>query len=410
MSGLRKTNETEPLDKDDGAETDDDAEALSEDNRVDQDRRVESTGTFEGPHFSRISETGRDQEVDDEEEVMTKEEGVGESQGDRPPQSTENPEHERNIKIAMHHESMDDAESAEGTEGNKTPGSREPADISVELGLARRNPKTEATMTEKFLARFPHRRVPSNLSLERILKVCSKLDYIMVKIKLVNYLEHRLYESGTQDSAIPVTTGLNDPHGIFDNIGKIKKHTKHGKIHVTYNRIMFFDSVQAENQRTPGASLAQTLDRLASEKATGVTKELKEELILEYKEEYHKGRRWTDVTKWFGGLGIAIVFIIAGRNYGPFSLSKSIQSSDNLLGIGGHAVSKEWNEVDRNFLEFLSPYLIKIKDIVQALGEDSLDEYCREGHLPEERIRMIQAVGVTMDDDRMTEASDEEAD
>ena len=66
--------------------------------------------------------------------------------------------------------------------------------------------------------------------------------------------------------------------------------------------------------------------------------------------------------------------------------------------------------MDRNFLEYVSPYLIKIKDIVQALGEDSLDKYSHEGHLPEERIRMIEAVGVTTVDDDMTEASDEEAD
>ena len=328
MSGLGKTNETESLDKDDGAETDDDAEALGEDDQIDKDKRAEATGTFKRPHLSNLSERKRDQDVDDEEEVIVKEEGVGESRGVRPPQSTENPERERNVENAMHHESVDDDKAAEVTEDNKTPGSREPADISVELGLARRDPNTVATMTEQFLAQFPHRRIPSNPSLEKILKVCSKLDYIMVKIKLVYYLKHRLDKSGAQDYANPATTELKNPHGIFDNLGKIKKHTKHGKILLTYNRIMFFDSVQAENQRTPGASLVQTLDRLASEKATDVAKELKEELMLEYKEEYHKGRRWTDVTKWFGGMGTAIVFMIAGRNHRPFHLSKNIHLSD----------------------------------------------------------------------------------
>ena len=34
---------------------------------------------------------------------------------------------------------------------------------------------------------------------------------------------------------------------IFNNLEKIKKHIKHDKILLIYNRIIFFDNVQAEN-------------------------------------------------------------------------------------------------------------------------------------------------------------------
>ena len=57
------------------------------------------------------------------------------------------------------------------------------------------------------------------------------------------------------------------------------------KILFSSNQIIFFDSVQVENQKMLNASFVQTLNRFAFEETIDVVKKLKKELRSEYKKE-----------------------------------------------------------------------------------------------------------------------------
>ena len=55
-------------------------------------------------------------------------------------------------------------------------------------------------------------------------------------------------------------------------------------------------SNKPKNQKSPGASLVQTIDRLTSEKVIDIRK-VSRELMQEYKEDYQLSRRWQGILK-----------------------------------------------------------------------------------------------------------------
>ena len=94
--------------------------------------------------------------------------------------------------LHLHYKSLNVNKIAEIIEDNKILRSKESANINVELNLIKKDLNIVTTITEQFLAQFSHRRISFNLSLKEIFKICLKLDYIMIKIKLINYLKYCL--------------------------------------------------------------------------------------------------------------------------------------------------------------------------------------------------------------------------
>jgi len=75
-----------------------------------------------------------------------------------------------------------------------------------------------------------------------------------------------------------------------------------------------FAAVNDKTTETTVSARIETLERYAAPKAETVAKELRGQLADKYKAEYHMGRKWLGVAKWFGGTGIVLVFIVAGTH------------------------------------------------------------------------------------------------
>ena len=114
--------------------------------------------------------------------------------------------------------------------------------------MSQKNINIVKTITEQFLAKFSYRCISFSLDLKKILKIYSKLSYIMIKIKLVIYLKHCLNKFNAQNYANLATIKLKNFYKIFDNSKRIKKYIVYNKTLFIYNRIIFFNSVEIENK------------------------------------------------------------------------------------------------------------------------------------------------------------------
>ncbi len=55
------------------------------------------------------------------------------------------------------------------------------------------------------------------------------------------------------------------------------------------------------------------MKELACKKAGPVSRTELDQIISSYIYEYHAGQKWLAVMDWFGGSGIVLVFVIAGK-------------------------------------------------------------------------------------------------
>ena len=157
-----------------------------------------------------------------------------------------------------------------------------------------------------------------------VFDLCQKFDSNCVRFELVQYLQNRFAEIGTvkKTDRVPSTCDLDHPDEIYDALCITQAHSSGAKIFRAYGQMRLFDKVNKlaqEDQAAAGAGLVKEeklflwhLERLAIRKAGNVSDSEKKAKIQNYKDEYHGGRKWTDVSKWFGGKGVVIVFVVAG--------------------------------------------------------------------------------------------------
>jgi len=215
-----------------------------------------------------------------------------------------------------------DGENQDGEGGEEASGTRTKAGVHIEedlemnseLGLTRGNEDIVASITEQFFAKPSDYRTGSQIDLSPILRACRNLDFHMAKVLLVNYLLDRLTAPGAKDMALPLTSDTKEPDEIFDVLIIIGKKSDDIRIHQAFQRMNFFAAVNDKTTESTVSARIKTLERYAARKAGTVAKELRGQLADKYKAEYHMGRRWLDVAKWFGGTGIVLVFIVAGTH------------------------------------------------------------------------------------------------
>ena len=215
-----------------------------------------------------------------------------------------------------------------------------------------------------------------------IIHNCALLGFDRVKARLLEFLENRLRKPGNR--AIPATWEMTDAGHVFDALQTIRDRSEDSMIHQAYGQMKFFSLI--EEQSTVKAPYRVVLNGLAQKQA-GSDKEL-EQWKDRYFRQYTSGRRWLEVSEWFEGTGVALIFVIAGEFYSN-PCAKILTSS---VGISRSDVGQDWTDFQRCCLLYISTYLFAIKDLVRTLGEDALSTYCRDGHLSREAIEEIDGV------------------
>ena len=62
-----------------------------------------------------------------------------------------------------------------------------------------------------------------------------------------------------------------------------------------------------------------------------------------------------------------------------------------MTGIVNSVVTKDWTVFQRACMAVISEYLPSITGLVNVLGKDALDNYCRHGYLEREKIDAVMA-------------------
>ena len=228
----------------------------------------------------------------------------------------------------------------------------QPTTYEIEFGLSSGSLIMENYVKTSLLALAPSTTRPSfdiHDEIDKTWRIIRLLDFYKTRRELYQHLENRekmpcgkLQARTTWDSS--------DPSEILDTLENVKRNTTDNKIHRAYGQTMLVQSVNAQvaqgykstvtGHRSDHTSL---LEELARKKAGPVSKTEADQTIASYFYEYYAGRRWLGVIDWFGGDGIVLVFVIAGKSFlpsdtrcgtsNPFHLRDWILAHQKLDGI-----------------------------------------------------------------------------
>ena len=88
---------------------------------------------------------------------------------------------------------------------------------------------------------------------------------------------------------------------------------------------------------------------------------------------------------------------------------KSVRANVScMIGVGAYLVAKKLTNSQRQALEHLAPYLKSIRKMVKALGPNVLDDYCRQGHLSQEKISDLDKLEACLTEERIGSGDEEE--
>ena len=192
----------------------------------------------------------------------------------------------------------------------------------MESGLTMKEPAIEAFVSAECIKlKLPRFRQHTNIQeeIDQILKTIRRLEFYTTKGTLAQYLENRERMPGKKLQARPMWD-MSNLGGILDALQTVKTNTVDNKIHRAYGQKLLFTSVNNQvdkgyKPRLSGRMFDQTaiLEELALKKAGPVSQREKHQMISAYLHEYHAGRKWSAVFDSFGGSGIVLVFVTAGK-------------------------------------------------------------------------------------------------
>ena len=198
-----------------------------------------------------------------------------------------------------------------------------PTAYQIEFGLSSGSPNIANYVSLSLFTLEPSTTRPTSsihAEVAKIWKIILVLDFFKTRRELHQYLENREKMPGEKLQA-RTDWELSDPSDILDTLDHVKRNTIDNKIHRAYGQTMLFLSVNAQvaagykptitGHRSDHTGL---LEELALKRAGPVSKTEVDQTIASYFYEYYAGQKWLAVMDWFGGSGIVMVFVVAGKH------------------------------------------------------------------------------------------------
>ena len=197
-----------------------------------------------------------------------------------------------------------------------------PTAYEIDSGLSSGSADIEDYVKASLLALKPVTTRPSfniRSEIDKTWKIVLLLDFFKVRRELQQYLENREKMPGEKLQA-RTTWQISDPSKILDTLDNVKKNTIDNNIHRAYGQTILFSSINAlvaggYKSTVTGRKndYLALLEELAREKAGPVSEAEVKQTIASYFYEYDAGQKWLAVIDWFGGSGIVLVFMAAGK-------------------------------------------------------------------------------------------------
>ena len=173
------------------------------------------------------------------------------------------------------------------------------------------------------------RRSGASIELKALFDLVKRLGFEYVKHLIGAYLMDRIVRPGATVKNSESMKGagpfqsiseLSNDQQLYDAIKSIVGTTKDSKIHRVFGQMMLHASVMSKADKATAISNGEhmleyknILKALAAKKAGPVSQAELKEIQNSYATECEGGRKWAEIVEAFGGSGIVIVFVIAGK-------------------------------------------------------------------------------------------------
>ena len=200
-----------------------------------------------------------------------------------------------------------------------------PTSHEIESGLMTRSPVIEAYVKASLVALKPSiERANFNIDNEiaKVWKIVPFLEFYKTRHELKQHLKNR---EKTPDEKLysRAIWSSSDPSEILDILENVRMSSLDNKIHRAYGQTILVLSVDAQaageckNITSHRSGHMKIFEELACKKAGPVSNAELAQIASSYFYEYQSGQKWLAVIDWFGGSGIILIFIIAGKSYMP---------------------------------------------------------------------------------------------
>lgn len=205
-----------------------------------------------------------------------------------------------------------------------------PIKCQIEAGITMKEPVIMAKLKAHCLTLKPSKtRLNFDIhdEIANILDKSCLLEFHQARAGLHQYLENREKMPGAK-LVVRTTWNMSDPSDILEKLQTVKTNTADNKIHRAYGQTMLYRSVNTqvdEGRKSTVTGYAfdhsAILEELARKRAGPVSKLEIDQMISSYKYEYYAGKKWEAVMDWFGGSGIVLIFVTAGKSWPSFILT-----------------------------------------------------------------------------------------
>ena len=168
----------------------------------------------------------------------------------------------------------------------------------IEFGLTHGTRHIHSMFVTKF-ATIPH---SDSKDGSRIFDICEQFKFDQVSASLIKF-----FRTPTKTSAIPLACKTHKPSQILCILRKIDRFVQEPKIYRAFAQIMLFTTIDAKVKERHSDHI-KVIDELAMEDVGSEFSEVLTAKVTEYRTDYHWGRKWLELSEYYGGT--AIVFII----------------------------------------------------------------------------------------------------
>ena len=146
----------------------------------------------------------------------------------------------------------------------------------------------------------------------RILEICKDLKFEQVLALLIQF-----FRTPTKTATIPLSCDVDDASEVLRILRKIDRFDQEPKTHKAFAQMRLFKIIEATAHKD-GSDYHKVIDKLAqNDVGSHVSKEFAEK-VKEYHIDYHKGRKWLQLSESFGGTGIVFIIIIVSGMFESF--------------------------------------------------------------------------------------------
>ncbi|KAG8530634.1 uncharacterized protein KY384_004672 [Bacidia gigantensis] len=232
----------------------------------------------------------------------------------------------------------------------------------VELGLLRNDPTIVAVTSTAW--RKLHNAPAQQMPLDKVFQLCRALMSQRKGSAVLTYLSERvaLLKYSRPNPNMPATWTMSNLIDIVEALDHIEADEDDLKLHKAFAQIKLHDAVKED-----GSLIGKT-----AELKYPLSKQKARRAGERYERACRAGVRWKKVVEAFGGPGVVIVFFTAG--------------------IPTFHITSKFTEFELQFLMSLAGKLPAIKKVVDILGPDALEDYCRRGNLSAEVIQDLAAL------------------